>query len=79
MGLLRDRQFSIFAEIAQNFLRESSDRGDLANPVSVMEASFYYHRINPKMNGMQNFIHKPLHGHSFWQNMRFWEKVYYGM
>lgn len=69
----------MLAELTRTWLREANEKGDLASPVAVMEAAFYFHRVNTKMNGMQDFIHKALHGHDFWQNMRFWEKSYYGM
>jgi hypothetical protein len=44
----------------------------------VMEAAFHFNYNNPKLQGVQDFVHSHLVNHDAWQNLRFWERSFYG-
>jgi hypothetical protein len=43
-----------------------------------MEAAFHFNYNNPKLQGVQDFVHSHLVNHDAWQNLRFWERSFYG-
>lgn len=76
-GQLSGRSFAQLTELMKACLREASDKDDFYSCGLVMEAAFHFNYNNPKLQGVQDFVHSHLVNHDAWQNLRFWERSFY--
>jgi hypothetical protein len=59
-------------------VRESNEREDFVCLAVAMEAAFFFYHEDKKLNGVQDFVYSHLLGNDAWQNIRFWERAFYG-